>query len=184
MRRVLGLLTLAAVAALVVGCTARPVDGPEWTAEYDSTFRKYSRRFFSSAFDWRWWKAQGIAESSLRAEVTSHAGAQGLMQIMPATWAEIAAQAPLPLTDAYHPAQSIAAGIWYDAWLHARWSDLPDRLQRLAFTLASYHGGRSRMLRAQDRCGGCVAWPAAAPHAPAETVHYVARIMHLMGAQP
>lgn len=172
------------MAALVVGCAVLPVDESTWTDEHDRTFRKYSQRFFSAAFDWRWFKAQAIAESSLRAEVTSHAGAQGLMQIMPATWAEIAEQAPLPLTDAYHPSQSIAAGIWYDAWLYARWSAVPSWRQRLAFTLASYNGGRSRMLRAQDRCGGCVAWPAVSPHAPAETKRYVARIMHLMGMQP
>lgn len=182
--RALGALALAAVAALLVGCAARPVDDPQWTAAYDGTFRKYSRRFFGPAFDWRWWKAQAIAESSLRADVDSRAGARGLMQIMPATWEEIAEQAPLTLTDAYHPEQSIAAGVWYDAWLHAHWSDLPDRLQRLAFTLASYNGGRGRILRAQDRCGGCAAWPAASRHAPAETVRYVARIMGLMGAAP
>lgn len=181
MRRALGALTLAAVAALVVGCSALPVDGADWTAEYDGTFRKYSRRFFSMAFDWRWWKAQAIAESSLRAEVTSHAGAQGLMQIMPATWAEIAEQAPLPLTDAYHPEQSIAAGIWYDAWLYARWSDLPERLQRLAFTLGSYNAGLGRTLRARAACGACSTWPEVEPHLPPETVAYVARVMGLMG---
>lgn len=182
--RALGALALAAAAALIVGCAARPVDDERWTAEYDGTFRKYSRRFFGPAFEWRWWKAQAIAESSLRRDAESHAGAQGLMQVMPATWAEIAEQAPLTLTDAYHPEQSIAAGVWYDAWLYDRWSDLPERLQRLAFTLASYNGGRSRILRAQDRCGGCAAWPAVSAHAPAETAAYVARIMHLMGAAP
>ena len=179
--RMLGALALA---ALMVGCAARPVDGPEWTAEHDGSFRKYSRRFFSAAFDWRWFKAQGIAESSLRAGVTSPAGAQGLMQVMPATWREIQSQAPLPLIDPYHPAESIAAGIFYDRRLYDLWDDIPGRRQRLAFMLASYNGGRSRILRAQDRCGGCTAWPAVSPHAPAETAQYVARIMHLMGRQP
>ena len=182
--RALGALALAATAAFIVGCAARPVDDAKWTAEYDGTFRKYSRRFFGPAFDWRWWKAQAIAESSLRFDAASHAGAQGLMQIMPATWEQIAEQAPLTLTDAYHPGQSIAAGIWYDAWLYARWTDLPGRRQRLAFTLASYNGGRGRILRAQDRCGGCAGWPAVSRHAPAETVRYVERIMGLMGAAP
>ena len=33
------------------------------SARYDPTFRKYSRRYFGPAFDWRYFKAQGFAES-------------------------------------------------------------------------------------------------------------------------
>ena len=32
---------------------------------YDPAFRKYTKRFFGPAFDWRHFKAQGLAESGL-----------------------------------------------------------------------------------------------------------------------
>ena len=35
---------------------------------YDPTFRKYTKRYFGPAFDWRYFKAQGFAESGLKAD--------------------------------------------------------------------------------------------------------------------
>lgn len=48
-----------------------------------------------------------MTESAFKADVTSHAGAQGLMQLMPAT-----AQS-LGVTDPFDPAQNIDAGVRY-----------------------------------------------------------------------
>jgi hypothetical protein len=39
--------------------------------KYDDTFRRYSKRWFGAAFDWRWFKAQGMAESNLDSAATS-----------------------------------------------------------------------------------------------------------------
>lgn len=158
-----------------------PVDDDQWTARFDDHFRKYSKRFFSVAFDWRWFKAQGITESALRERATSPVGARGIMQIMPATFAEIAAQSSLPIADIEEPRQNIAAAVFYDRRLYDLWDDIPERRQRLAFTFASYNGGRSRVLRAQDRCEtACAEWARVAAHVPEETRDYVARIMRLM----
>ena len=185
----------AAVLAIAVlaGCAARPVDGAEWTDAHDRTYARHSQRFFGIAFDWRWFKAQGIAESSLRPAVVSHAGAQGMMQIMPSTWAEIVAAAPLRLIDPFDAADSIAAGIFYDRRLYDLWRDIPGLRQRLAFTFASYNGGRGRMLRAQAICTAsasppiraarCAEWQSVSAHAPGETRRYVERIMSLMGVR-
>lgn len=76
-----------------------PVEDRQWTDRFDDHLRKYSKRFFSVAFDWRWFKAQGITESSLRSDAESWVGAKGIMQIMPATLEEIAAKSVLPITD-------------------------------------------------------------------------------------
>ena len=158
-----------------------PVEDDQWTTRFDDYFRKYSKRFFSVAFDWRWFKAQGIIESGLRVDATSWVGARGIMQIMPATFQEIAELSSLPLSDTEDPAQNIAAGVFYDRRLYDLWDDIPDRRQRLAFAFASYNGGRSRTLRAQDRCASeCAQWPNVQAYVPEETRNYVTKIMRLM----
>src|SRR6266568_986457 len=53
---------------------------------YDPTFRKYTKRFFGPAFDWKYFKAQGFAESGLKADAQSWVGARGVMQLMPSTY--------------------------------------------------------------------------------------------------
>ena len=45
--------------------------------------------------DWCWLKAQGIAESSLVTTAVSPVGAQGVMQIMPATLADLQRQSQM-----------------------------------------------------------------------------------------
>lgn len=159
-----------------------PVEDRQWTTQYDHHFRKYSKRYFGPGFDWRWFKAQGIAESGLRKDATSWVGARGIMQIMPATLKEIAEKSSLALLDDTDPGQNIAAGVFYDRYLYDLWDDVPQHGERLAFTFASYNGGRSRMLRAQERCtANCGTWAQVNPYAPEETQGYVARIMRLMG---
>ncbi|WP_424626069.1 transglycosylase SLT domain-containing protein [Achromobacter marplatensis] len=162
-----------------------PVEQRVWTDRYDPQFRKYSKRFFGPGFDWRWFKAQGIAESGLQENAESWVGAKGIMQIMPATLREIAEKSELPVLDNDDPGANIAAGIFYDRTLYERWDDIPQTRERLAFTFASYNGGRSRILRAQDACNAnCVLWAHVTGHAPEETRGYVARIMTLMGHDP
>ena len=161
-----------------------PVEHRQWTNRFDPHFRKYSKRFFGVGFDWRWFKAQGIAESSLREDAQSWVGAKGIMQIMPETLKEIAAKSSLPVIDNTDPAHNIAAGVFYDRQLYELWDDIPEANERLAFTLASYNGGRSRILRAQDRCtADCTTWERVTPYAPDETSGYVTRIKALMGRE-
>lgn len=158
-----------------------PVEDGQWTERFDDHFRKYSKRFFGAAFDWRWFKAQGVTESSLREDATSRVGAKGIMQIMPATFREIASLSSMPVTDREDPRQNIAAAVFYDRRLYDLWDDIPERRQRLAFTFASYNGGRSRVLRAQDRCRtACAEWVRVMAHVPEETRDYVDKIMRLM----
>ena len=180
--RVLLLAAVVAAAGLAAAAHWRgapaPIDGPEWTDRWDAAFRQQSRRRFGPAWDWRWWKAQAAAESSLRPDAVSPAGAAGLMQIMPSTFADIARR--IAVTDRFDARHSIAAGIWYDRWL---WDRLPDKRgrNRLAFTLAGYNAGPGAIAAACRRAAECADWAAAAPHAPEETQRYVARVFALMG---
>jgi soluble lytic murein transglycosylase-like protein len=94
------------------------------------------------------------AESSSHVHARSRAGAEGLMQLMPGTAAE------LGVHDAFAPSENVDGGTAYlDALLH-RYHD------NLAFALAAYNAGPA----AVDR------WHGVPPYR--ETRAYVARIIH------
>lgn len=161
-----------------------PVDTLELTDRYDHRFNKYSKRYFGVWFDWRWFKAQSMVESSLRRNVTSDRGAVGVMQLLPDTFGEVIAHYPdyYNMTD---PKWNIAAGVAYDRYLFDRWRQWVPPEQSLKFALASYNAGLTGTLRAQKRAtlDGVDAddWGAVAPYAPEETRHYVKGIHELMG---
>jgi membrane-bound lytic murein transglycosylase MltF len=118
--------------------------------QYDPTFRKYSKRFFGVAFDWRLFKAQGITESNLNPDARSWVGARGIMQLMPSTFHEIQSRNPAFATiDDIE--RNIAAGIYYDRRLWLQWRrDSVDSEDHRHFMFASYNAGRIAILRAQD----------------------------------
>ncbi|NUQ11171.1 MAG: transglycosylase SLT domain-containing protein [Gemmatimonadaceae bacterium] len=161
-------------------------------ARYDDTFRKYTKRYFGVGFDWRLFKAQGLAESNLDSAALSWAGARGIMQLMPRTFREIASRNPemLHIDD---PEWNIAAGIYYDRLLWRLWErDSVDRHRR-EFMLASYNAGRATILRAQALARQDAldhrTWPAIERVAPkvdrwrySETLGYVRRIDSLHAA--
>lgn len=182
--RLRAVLLLAALGALV------PRDGaaqPRRTADrYDDAFRKYSKRYFGPAFDWRLFKAQGMAESNLDAEARSWVGARGVMQLMPATFNEIKSKNP-ELKRIDNPEMNIAAGIAYDRQLWTRWEGDSVLTDARAFTLASYNAGRRTVLSAQEQARAAKLdprlWPSIESVAPKvkrwrheETIGYVKRI--------
>ena len=124
------------------------IDSKAWTSKYDEHFRKYSKRFFGVGFDWKWFKAQAIAESSLRDDVKSWAGAKGIMQIIPRTFAEIQEKNP-SFININEPRWNIAAGIYYDNQQYRMWKDVSASDDRLSFMFASYNAGRGTILNAQ-----------------------------------
>jgi len=115
---------------------------------YDDQFRKYTKKYFGDGFDWRFFKAQALVESNLKPTVSSSSGARGLMQIMPATYAE-AKRRNKDLGDISNPESNIAAGIWYahEAWNF--WDKGSDRKFRRQFMLGSYNAGHAPLMRAQ-----------------------------------
>ena len=75
--------------------------------------------------------------------VSAYTGASGLMQLMPATAKE------LGVTDINNPDQNIKAGITYLKKIHSYWDDIPDSIQRIKFTMASYNCGYGHVRDAQ-----------------------------------
>jgi membrane-bound lytic murein transglycosylase F len=152
----------------------------EWHRDYDTHFRKYTKRYFGPHIDWRWFKAQGIAESGLEADVASTAGARGVMQIMPDTYREIRQQNP-HFRDIHQPRWNIAAGIYYDRQLYDKWRTPPPGEERLYFAFGSYNAGYGRIYQAfRQAPEEAELWHAVTPYVPPQTRHYVSRIQRLM----
>ncbi|MEJ2576251.1 MAG: transglycosylase SLT domain-containing protein [Gammaproteobacteria bacterium] len=183
--RGLGLLLLP---ALALASVHKHVDHQHWPDDYDPLFRKYTKHYFGPHFDWRWFKAQGIAESGLDPDASSPAGAVGIMQILPSTYREISEDNP-HLSDITDPRWNIAAGIYYDRQLYRKWkrNEVPIG-ERLYFAFGSYNAGYRNMLRAYQRAAEqhrtVREWAQVAPHSPRETRHYVDRISRLMQQEP
>jgi membrane-bound lytic murein transglycosylase F len=188
------LLALVALVLLVAGT------GPAVAAEkagafrsdYDEHFRKYSKRFFGVNKDWRWFKAQAIAESNLDTNAKSWVAAKGVMQIMPNTFADLQKKNP-EFADIDDPRWNIAAGIYYDSLLWRRYDLLAEEEQRRYFMFGAYNAGPTTMARARqvaEKAGhDSTQWSsvvAIAPQVPAwrhkETLNYVERIQGYFSA--
>ena len=152
---------------------------------YDPTFRKYTKRDFGPVFDWRYFKAQGFAESGLNANAKSWVGARGVMQLMPSTYQAIASRRP-EFGPIDQPEWNIAAGIMHDRYLWQLWGkDVPES-ERHHFMFASYNAGEgtiNRALAAARARAGAPVWATVEQIAPtvqrwrySETLGYVRRI--------
>src|SRR5688500_10625700 len=121
---------------------------PRDQARYDDLFRKYSKRFFGVGYDWRYFKAQGMAESNLDSAARSYVGARGIMQLMPSTFAEIQSRRT-EFESIDHVEWNIAAGILHDRYLWQRWKELGVDDERRRFMFGSYNAGEGPILRAR-----------------------------------
>ncbi|MDB4881594.1 MAG: putative soluble lytic transglycosylase fused to an ABC-type amino acid-binding protein [Gemmatimonadetes bacterium] len=156
------------------------------TNKYDPTFRKYAKRYFGVGTDWRWFKAQGMAESDLTPTARSRVGARGIMQLMPATYGQIKSALPR-FGEIDNPEWNIAAGILHDHDLWTLWGrDVPEE-NRWAFMFASYNAGEGTIMRARKTAAAerldHSQWPAIERIAPkverwryTETLGYVRTI--------
>jgi membrane-bound lytic murein transglycosylase F len=111
---------------------------------YGETVRKYS---FKYDLDWRLVMAVMRHESRFSADAISHRGAFGLMQIMPATQAELAGK--LGVSETESPSNNIIAGIFHLQQLY-RAIGGTDEENHIRLTLAAYNSGLNRVLDAQD----------------------------------
>lgn len=99
---------------------------------YDAILQRHASQ---TGWDWRLLAAQCYQESAFDPKAESWAGAQGLMQIMPGTAIQ------LGVGDVWDPEENIAAGARYLRELSGKFTDVPDRHERISFTLAAYNGG-------------------------------------------
>lgn len=109
-------------------------------SEYDELIKKYTKKL---GWDWRLLASQIYQESKFDPKAKSWAGAKGLMQIMPPTAEE------LGITDVTDPVQSIRGGTTYLSQIYDRFTDIPDELDRIKFTLASFNCGYGHLTDAQ-----------------------------------
>jgi len=117
-------------------------------------------RRFAVPEDWIWRVMH--AESGGNPRAQSSAGAMGLMQIMPATWAMLSARHGLG-PDPFDTRANILAGT---AYLRAMW----DRYRNISLMLIAYNAGPGR----------ADAYAAGRRGLPAETRAYVARLAPLL----
>ncbi|MEZ4322224.1 MAG: transglycosylase SLT domain-containing protein [Myxococcota bacterium] len=100
---------------------------------YDDLFRVHADRI---DWDWTLLAAQAWRESKFKPQATSHAGAQGLMQIMPATAGELGVENPSD------PAQSVRGAADYLRRLDRYYEkSVAEPEKRLPFVLAAYNAG-------------------------------------------
>ena len=177
-------LLLCMLPAVALAAAFKGVEHKHWTDRYDRHFRKNAKHYFGPTFDWRWFKAQGIAESGLNPKARSKSGAVGIMQIMPSTFKYIRKKNPA-IPGIQDPRWNIAAGIFYDRHLFDKWEDekLPPR-ERLFFAFGAYNAGHLRVRKAYNRVkkklGRVASWDQVDDALPGQTRHYVRRIRKLM----
>lgn len=166
----------------------------QYSDKYDHLFNKYSKRFFNIGFDYRWFKAQGVAESNLVYDAKSPVGAQGVLQIMPKTYQEINNKFS-EFNNVLNPSLNIGAGIYYDHTLFNQWTSERPFIDKMKFTLGSYNAGLGTILQAQKNCvditsTSCNLWSQISDTAHThtrwksdETLHYVTKITTLMSSK-
>jgi soluble lytic murein transglycosylase-like protein len=171
------LLAFLAAGQACAGAEKRLAD---WPDRYDEHFRKNAKHYFGPGMDWRWFKAQGIAESGLKPGAKNKTGARGIMQILPRTFEEIQEDNP-HMKDIDSPRWNIAAGIYYDYVLYNRWKSPPPGEERLFFTFGSYNAGYSKIRKYFKQARPKTAsWEEVEHAVPGQTRHYVRRIRRLM----
>ena len=139
---------------------------------------------------WCAYKAQLVAESALDPHAVSPAGARGIAQFMPATWAEVRPSAGLTDASPHDAEASIRAGAYYMDWLRRRMTEPRSERCRLQLQQAGYNAGLGHIWRAQRlarergyaaRCWDEIklALPEVTGKHAQETIDYVARIARL-----
>lgn len=149
-----------------------------YTVKYDFAFRRWGEWYFPFD-DWKYFKAQGIAESSLKPDAVSYCGAQGLMQIMPKTAIGLGVKNP------WDPEESIQGGIKYDHQMDGIFKGI-NQPERRKFIFAGYNCGPGNLKKAKTVANSDV-WDTVAKSLPlitgkhsSETIGYVKRIYNIM----
>lgn len=107
---------------------------------FDDIIREGARTI---GWDWRLLASMIYQESKFLPDAESWAEARGLMQIMPSTAEE------LGIGDVLDPHENISGGVRYLANLESYFEMIPDSLERIKFTLASFNCGVGHVLDAR-----------------------------------
>jgi membrane-bound lytic murein transglycosylase MltF len=109
-------------------------------------FEKYGDEY---GFDYLIVAAQGYQESQLKQSARSHAGAVGIMQLLPST----AADPNVGIPDISKAEANIHAGVRYLNFIRNRYFSGPemDDINRTLFALAAYNAGPARITRLRNK---------------------------------
>jgi membrane-bound lytic murein transglycosylase F len=99
---------------------------------YDDLIKKYAAEI---GWDWRLLGSQVYQESQFDPQAKSWAGAQGLMQLMPATAKEVG------VTNTANPEENLKGGTAYLKEMWDKWETISDTIQRIKFAMASFNCG-------------------------------------------
>ena len=106
-------------------------------SKYDDLIKKYSKKI---GWDWRLLASVIYRESQFDPDAESWAGAIGLMQLMPETARKYGAR------NIRNPEQNLLAGTRFLEFLEDFWKEkVPDKNERLKFTLASFNVGQGHV---------------------------------------
>ncbi|WP_041939745.1 MULTISPECIES: lytic transglycosylase domain-containing protein [Frankia] len=84
--------------------------------------------------------AQARVESKFDAQAVSHAGARGIMQFLPTTWAAFGLDGNKDgVADPLDPRDAIPSAAYYESWLAEQVAHLPG--DRVSLILAAYNAG-------------------------------------------
>lgn len=109
-------------------------------SQYDSLIKHYAKKI---NWDWRLLASLIYQESRFKPNLTSWAGAKGLMQLMPSTARRFGCR------NLFNPEQNMAAGVKFIDWLDEFFDkDIKDTNERVKFILASYNVGFGHVIDA------------------------------------
>lgn len=169
-----------ALALAAVLIAAGPAGADLTRTDYDPLFQRAAARWMPG-YDWRWLRAQCYQESRFDPVAVSPAGARGLCQFMPGTWAD--ARRAIGVGSVWSPAQNTWAAGWYMRRMLAIWTAERTDYQRLQLAQASYNAGAGHIIEAQRLCSDAPTWAGIAPCLPdvtgrhaRETIGYVRSI--------
>ena len=125
------------------------VRSAESAEKYEATIEIIKKYAGEYEFDWLMIVAQGYQESKLDQSKKSHAGAVGVMQILPST----AADPNVGIPDIEKTEPNIHAGVKYLRFLKERYfaSDDIDPLDQTLFAFAAYNAGPANIAKAQKK---------------------------------
>jgi membrane-bound lytic murein transglycosylase F len=108
---------------------------------FDDYIRQYSQKL---GWDWRLTASLIYQESGFKNNLTSWAGAWGLMQLMPATAKRFG------VDTVSSPRDQIRAGVEFIDWLDKLFSDVKNPDERIKFVLAAYNIGPGHIIDARN----------------------------------
>lgn len=122
-------------------------------SKYDELIGQAATAHLPDHYDARLFRAQIFKESTFNPKAVSSAGAQGLAQIMPATFEEWSLKLGYVNADPFDPETSLSVGAAYLNNMIVKWYYPRPEADRFALALASYNAGAGNIIKAQRHQG-------------------------------